>query len=143
MSPHASLLRTSSDHRFSVGLTPICPSWSLLAPLSLWSWPLSSIVLHNGAGPQVCHGRDLITRLASVLHALANRTMRNHELLRRIDGISRKMPIPTLRNLERNREIKRHAYPEALAHVKYRLAYVSYGCYSRRRLRSLPPWMNS
>ncbi len=56
------------------------------------------------------------------MHALAERTMRNHELLRRIDGVSQKMLIPTLRNLERNGVVQRRAHPEALARVKCRLS---------------------
>ena len=75
---------------------------------------------------QECPSRRVLDLIADkwtalVLHALAQGTMRHHELLHRIEGISQKMLIQTLRNLERNGMVERRVYPEVPPRVEYQL----------------------
>jgi DNA-binding HxlR family transcriptional regulator len=73
-----------------------------------------------------CPSRRLLDLIADkwtvlVLHALAGGTMRHHQLLHRIDGISQKMLIQTLRHLERNGLAERYLYAEVPPRVEYTL----------------------
>lgn len=76
-----------------------------------------------------CSARDALELIASkwsvlVLSALAQKQMRNSELLRRIVGISQKMLTQTLRDLERNGLVIRDDKQTIPPHVNYRLSPV-------------------
>jgi DNA-binding HxlR family transcriptional regulator len=57
-----------------------------------------------------------------VLARLTNGTQRFNELLRQIDGVSRRMLSATLRQLERDGLILRHVYARVPARVEYELS---------------------
>jgi DNA-binding HxlR family transcriptional regulator len=56
-----------------------------------------------------------------VVAALVDGPMRTAELRRRVDGVSEKMLIQTLRKLESYRLVSRRSYPEIPPRVEYRL----------------------
>jgi DNA-binding HxlR family transcriptional regulator len=58
----------------------------------------------------------------AVLARLASGTHRFNELLRQIDGVSRRMLSATLRQLERDGLIKRHVYARVPSRVEYELS---------------------
>jgi DNA-binding HxlR family transcriptional regulator len=58
----------------------------------------------------------------SVLTRLAIGTYRFNELLRQIDGVSRRMLSATLRQLERDGLVRRHVYARVPARVEYELS---------------------
>ncbi|WP_371142040.1 winged helix-turn-helix transcriptional regulator [Burkholderia cepacia] len=77
-----------------------------------------------------CSARDALALIAGkwtllILPALAERPLRNGELLRRIGGISQKVLTQTLRELERNGLIERIAIAARRSHVEYRLMPVA------------------
>jgi DNA-binding HxlR family transcriptional regulator len=57
-----------------------------------------------------------------VLASLASGTRRFNELLRQIDGVSRRMLSSTLRQLERDGLVERHVYARVPARVEYELS---------------------
>lgn len=57
-----------------------------------------------------------------VLARLASGTHRFNELLRQIDGVSRRMLSATLRQLERDGLIERHVYARVPSRVEYELS---------------------
>src|SRR3954466_4954661 len=57
-----------------------------------------------------------------VLARLADGTHRFNELLRQIDGVSRRMLSATLRQLERDGLVERRVYPRVPARVEYELS---------------------
>jgi DNA-binding HxlR family transcriptional regulator len=57
-----------------------------------------------------------------VLARLAPGTQRFNELLRQIDGVSRRMLSATLRRLERDGLVERHVYARVPARVEYELS---------------------
>jgi DNA-binding HxlR family transcriptional regulator len=57
-----------------------------------------------------------------VLARLAEGTHRFNELLRQIDGVSRRMLSATLRQLERDGLVERHVYARVPARVEYELS---------------------
>jgi DNA-binding HxlR family transcriptional regulator len=57
-----------------------------------------------------------------VLARLASGTQRFNELLRQIDGVSRRMLSATLRQLERDGLVERHVYARVPARVEYELS---------------------
>ena len=57
-----------------------------------------------------------------VLARLSSGTHRFNELLRQIDGVSRRMLSATLRQLERDGLVERHVYPRVPARVEYELS---------------------
>jgi DNA-binding HxlR family transcriptional regulator len=59
-----------------------------------------------------------------VLARLADGTHRFNELLRQIDGVSRRMLSATLRQLERDGLVERHVYARVPARVEYELSSV-------------------
>ena len=59
-----------------------------------------------------------------VLTSLAQGTSRFNELLRTIDGVSRRMLSATLRQLERDGLVERHVYARVPARVEYELSPV-------------------
>jgi DNA-binding HxlR family transcriptional regulator len=59
-----------------------------------------------------------------VLARLGDGTQRFNELLRQIDGVSRRMLSATLRQLERDGLVERHVYPRVPARVEYELSPV-------------------
>lgn len=58
----------------------------------------------------------------TVLATLSSGTLRFTELLRRIDGVSRRMLSATLRQLEREGLVERHVYARVPACVEYELS---------------------
>ena len=56
-----------------------------------------------------------------ILPALRDGALRNHELKRRVGGVSQKMLTQTLRELEDNGLVQRHDHGTAAPHVEYRL----------------------
>ena len=73
-----------------------------------------------------CPARAVLEMLAEkwallLVHMLARGPARTSELRRQIGGISEKMLIQTLRRLERNGLVARHAYPEVPPRVEYEL----------------------
>ena len=58
----------------------------------------------------------------SVLARLTSGTCRFNELLRQIDGVSRRMLSTTLRQLERDGLVLRHVYARVPARVEYELS---------------------
>jgi DNA-binding HxlR family transcriptional regulator len=58
----------------------------------------------------------------TVLARLACGTHRFNELLRQIDGVSRRMLSATLRQLERDGLVKRHVYARVPSRVEYELS---------------------
>jgi DNA-binding HxlR family transcriptional regulator len=58
----------------------------------------------------------------SVLTSLHDGTQRFNELLRQIDGVSRRMLSATLRQLERDGLVLRHVYARVPARVEYELS---------------------
>jgi DNA-binding HxlR family transcriptional regulator len=59
-----------------------------------------------------------------VLARLSSGTHRFNELLRQIDGVSRRMLSATLRQLERDGLVERHVYARVPARVEYELSPV-------------------
>src|SRR4051812_6675365 len=59
-----------------------------------------------------------------VLARLGEGTHRFNELLRVVDGVSRRMLSATLRQLERDGLVERHVYPRVPARVEYELSPV-------------------
>jgi DNA-binding HxlR family transcriptional regulator len=59
-----------------------------------------------------------------VLARLGEGTHRFNELLRQIDGVSRRMLSATLRQLERDGLVERHVFPRVPARVEYELSAV-------------------
>ena len=73
-----------------------------------------------------CASRHVLDLLAEkwvllVVHSLAQGSKRTSELRRHIDGVSEKMLIQTLRNLERLGFVSRHAFAEVPPRVEYSL----------------------
>lgn len=73
-----------------------------------------------------CLSRNVLELLAEkwallVIHSLSRGPKRTGDLRRHVDGISEKMLIQTLRNLERHGFVSRHAYPEVPPRVVYTL----------------------
>jgi DNA-binding HxlR family transcriptional regulator len=73
-----------------------------------------------------CLSRQVLQLIADewtplVIYALEERTMRFGQLLKRIDGISKKMLTQTLRALERNGLVQRVVYPVVPPVVEYSL----------------------
>jgi DNA-binding HxlR family transcriptional regulator len=60
----------------------------------------------------------------AVLTTLAQGASRFNELLRQIDGVSRRMLSATLRQLERDGLVERHVYARVPARVEYELSPV-------------------
>ena len=81
-------------------------------------------------GPDIflanCLSRQVLQLIADqwtplVIYALTEDTMRFSQLLKRIDGISKKMLTQTLRALERNGLVQRVVYPVVPPVVEYSL----------------------
>jgi DNA-binding HxlR family transcriptional regulator len=74
----------------------------------------------------VCPSRRVLTVLAEkwtllIVAQLAQGPMRTAEIRRRVDGVSEKMLIQTLRKLESFALVSRRSYPEVPPRVEYRL----------------------
>ena len=75
---------------------------------------------------QACPSRAVLARIANkwsmlVIDSLADGTLRNAQLLRRIDGISQKMLTETLRELEGLGLVHRRSLETVPPHVEYTL----------------------
>jgi DNA-binding HxlR family transcriptional regulator len=73
-----------------------------------------------------CQVRQILDRIADkwsllVIALLDEKTLRFGELVREIDGISKRMLTVTLRNLERDGLVRRTVYPEVPPRVEYEL----------------------
>lgn len=73
-----------------------------------------------------CPSRRVLAVLAEkwtllILAQLANGPMRTAEIRRRVDGVSEKMLIQTLRKLEAFGLVSRRSFPEVPPRVEYRL----------------------
>jgi DNA-binding HxlR family transcriptional regulator len=73
-----------------------------------------------------CPARQLLDILAEkwtllIVHALAGGPLRTGELRRRIEGISEKMLIQSLRSLQEHGLVERRSYAEVPPRVDYRL----------------------
>src|SRR3982750_2859598 len=73
-----------------------------------------------------CPSRRIMAVLAGkwtllIVTQLANGPMRTAEIRRRVDGVSEKMLIQTLRKLEAFGLVSRKSYPEVPPRVEYRL----------------------
>lgn len=86
----------------------------------------------DGAQPEAgvfqaqCPARQLLDILAEkwtllIVHALAGGPLRTGELRRRIEGISEKMLIQSLRSLQEHGLVERRSYAEVPPRVDYRL----------------------
>jgi len=73
-----------------------------------------------------CPSRSVLETIASkwalmIIPLLAERPVRNNEMLRSIEGISQKMLTQTLRQLERDGLVERIDHQTVPPHVEYRL----------------------
>lgn len=73
-----------------------------------------------------CASRDVLDLLAEkwvllVVHSLSQGPKRTGELRRHVDGVSEKMLIQSLRNLERHGFVSRRAFAEVPPRVEYAL----------------------
>ena len=73
-----------------------------------------------------CRSRAVLTLLAEkwallIVHSLSTGPKRTGDLRRHVDGISEKMLIQTLRNLERHGFVTRRSYAEVPPRVEYAL----------------------
>lgn len=75
---------------------------------------------------------------AAILWEIAQAPLRFGELRRRVDGITEKMLIQQLRELERDRLITRTAFPEVPPRVEY--ALTEWGDSLNRALGPLADW---
>ena len=90
-----------------------------------------------------CSARDALELISSkwamlILPVLAQGSMRNAALLRKIGGISQKMLTQTLRELERNGLVVREDMRAKPPHVEYRLSRL--GASLSRELKVLDRW---
>lgn len=93
-----------------------------------------------------CPARAVLALLAEkwallVIHALSERTYRTAELRRRIDGISEKMLIQTLRRLERHGLVARTSHAEVPPRVDYALTPLGQSLGSV--VRALDQWVEA
>ncbi len=91
-----------------------------------------------------CPSREVLDMLAQkwsllILHALVDGPKRTAEIRRRVDGISEKMLIQTLRDLQRSGFVARRAYPEVPPRVDYRLTTL--GASLSKLVRALDDWV--
>ncbi len=75
---------------------------------------------------ETCPARYLLNKISGkwsllIVDILNDKSMRNGELMRSIEGISQKMLTQTLRDLEEIRLIKRHDMKTVPPHVEYEL----------------------
>lgn len=73
-----------------------------------------------------------------ILWHLLEKTMRFSELHRSLQGISEKVLINELRNLQNNLIIERHAYPQIPPKVEYRIS--AYGLSLKPILEKMADW---
>lgn len=90
-----------------------------------------------------CEVRDLLDRIADkwsllVIELLAHGTLRFTELLRQIDGISKRMLTLTVRQLERDRLLHRTVHPVVPPRVDYGLTPL--GATVLETIQSLVTW---
>lgn len=76
---------------------------------------------------EACPSRKVLGKIADkwsllVIDALGDGVMRNGELMRRVQGISQKMLIETLRDLEAMNLVERRVFDTVPPHVEYRLS---------------------
>jgi DNA-binding HxlR family transcriptional regulator len=93
-----------------------------------------------------CRSREVLDMLAQkwsllILHSLAGGPKRTAEIRRHVDGISEKMLIQTLRELERSGFVARRAFPEVPPRVEYRLTTL--GTSLATLVRALDDWVEA
>ncbi len=76
----------------------------------------------------------------AILCRLAHGAMRYGELKKSIDGISERMLVAQLRELEKDLIIKRMVFPEVPPRVEYQLTEL--GCTMKPMLESMADWGN-
>ena len=91
-----------------------------------------------------CPSRNVLDMLAQkwsllILHSLVDGPKRTAEIRRHVDGISDKMLIQTLRDLERSGFVARRAYAEVPPRVDYRLTTL--GGSLSKLVRALDDWV--
>jgi len=95
----------------------------------------------------VCPARHVLAVIADkwsllLIHALAHGgTLRTAELRRRVDGISEKMLIQTIRRLERFGLVSRQAYAEVPPRVEYSLTALGHSL--SEPIRALDHWVET
>lgn len=95
----------------------------------------------------VCPARHVLAVIADkwsllLIHALAHGgTLRTAELRRRVDGISEKMLIQTVRRLERFGLVSRQAYAEVPPRVEYSLTALGHSL--SEPIRAIDHWVEN
>ena len=83
-------------------------------------------IAEQGIFDTQCEGHQILDKIANkwtilIIYALTQRKKRYSELKQQVKGISSKMLVQNLRNLERNGLIKREVYPTIPPQVDYSL----------------------
>ena len=91
-----------------------------------------------------CPARYLLDQISGkwgllIIDALADKSIRNGELLRMVEGISQKMLTQTLRELEDIKLVERHDKQTIPPHVEYRLSAI--GLELREKVCALDRWI--
>ena len=107
-------------------------------PVELSETPLGDVFR------DACPARRVLDVLAEkwvllLVHALAGGPMRTGELRRRVEGISEKMLIQSLRTLQEHGLVERRAYGEVPPRVDYRLTQA--GKSLSRIVKTLDGWV--
>ena len=88
--------------------------------------PALDRIANMGVFDTQCAGHQILEKIANkwtilIIYALTQETKRYSDLKQQIVGISSKMLIQNLRNLERSGLVKRHVYPVVPPRVDYAL----------------------
>lgn len=94
--------------------------------LSYLPQPALDRIANRGIFDTDCEGHQLLEKIANkwtilIIYALTQETKRYSDLKQQIIGISSKMLIQNLRNLERSGLVKRYVYPVVPPRVDYSL----------------------
>ena len=96
------------------------------AKLNYLPQPALNRIAERGIFDTQCEGHQILDKIANkwtilIIYALTQGTKRYSELKQQIKGISSKMLVQNLRNLERNGLINRKVYPTVPPQVDYSL----------------------